>query len=453
MRSALLWTVLILCTATPILADQVILKNGTVRTGHIVSEDDSGVKINLGTMTLTLPRDQIESIVREEPTAVPIPTETHEPSGISVYVTPTPFPTSTPDAGAAKAAVAADPASATGVRTGARERFGILTAVRGKVRLKREGGDWEDAKVGSIVYFGDQVETAGGRIQITEQGKWDIRTLEGTSILPFKDQKGPGVELFEGKVWQKIEKLQAEGAVSYRVRTPNAIAGVRGTLFAVEHKPQGDSRIAVFEGQVDAAGQDTLEAVTSNKAAVFQPGSKFIGLSPAPPEEKNEWDFWDKWQAEVESIGRQFPIGGSIIAGMGAQIAAEHKMAEAMFEEHKQNVMVNQVADALDQLKSGILRYQRDFGALPPDNLFWQSLRNNLGGTPQWKGPYIPAELLFPIKDRFGTEIRLETVTTAEGNRYLRLVSAGPNKKFDEGKADDIISIVTRLEPAPVNQE
>ncbi len=444
MRRILSWAVLALCLAAFAHADQVILKNGAVRTGKVISDDDSGVKINLGKMTITLPRDQIERVILETPTPAATPSETPEPSGIEVYKSPTPQPTYTPMPTIAANTAAANVGSATS--PGNRERFGVLTSVKGKVRLKRAGGDWEEARVGQIIYFGDQIETAGGRIQVVEQGKWDIRTLEGTSILPFKDERGPGVDLFEGKVWQKIEKLQTEGGISYRVRTPNAIAGVRGTLFAVQHKPKGDSRIAVFEGEVEAAGQDASEAVIANKAAVFQAGSKFIGLSPAPPEEKDEWDFWDKWQAEVEAIGRQFPIGGSIIAGMGAQIAAENKLAEQMLQERKQAVMVNQVAEALDQLKAGILRYQQDFGALPPENLFWQSLRNNLGGTPQWKGPYIPAELMFPIKDRFGTDIRVEIVTSPEGNRYMRLISAGPNKLFDDGKADDIISIVTRLE-------
>lgn len=464
-RCVLAGLVVMLAGVLPALGDVVVV-NGMVREGEVLEVTDEHVKMKIRGMVITFSRDQVESIALDEPEDVASPSEPEEaatPIGIRVYQTPTPQPvTPTPVATPAQAAAAgvAD-ATASGPGDGAEgagssQRFGTITAVKGAVQIQREGEDWQEARVGMVVNFGDAIRTADGKVRVVERGQWDVRTLPGTMIRAFRDDSGPAVDLTEGKVWSKVEPAPGGRPASYRVRTPNAIAGVRGTLFAVEQKPKGDSRVAVFEGAVDAVGEGEIRAVEINQAARFSADKRFLGLTPAPPTERDEWDFWDQWQAEVEAIGRQFPIGGEVIAGMGAQIAAEQKLYEQMMRERNQQVMVAQIEQAMQGIRTEILRYERDMGDLPPPNEFWQAMQYPLTENPNWRGPYGPPNTPLPAKDRFGNTIDIAVGQTPGGRLVLQLVSFGPNKRSDGGRGDDIVLMIKALpevQPAPAPPE
>jgi len=65
-------------------------------------------------------------------------------------------------------------------------------------------------------------------------------------------QTDMGIDL--GKSWMMVKKLRSQKD-SFKVSTPSAVAGVRGTYFSSEVEQTADSTFDVFEGEVDVAAK------------------------------------------------------------------------------------------------------------------------------------------------------------------------------------------------------
>ncbi|MCR4294060.1 MAG: FecR domain-containing protein [Elusimicrobia bacterium] len=100
----------------------------------------------------------------------------------------------------------------------------------------------------------------GDRVVVGDGGAAEV-ALDGTSLLsvrPKSDLKlekiGKGDSTFFLKVGSLLAKIQKLGARSLRVRTPHAVAAVRGTEFGVE-TDGAISHVGVFdEGKVEVSG-------------------------------------------------------------------------------------------------------------------------------------------------------------------------------------------------------
>ena len=109
---------------------------------------------------------------------------------------------------------------------------------------------------------GDEL-APGGRVKMEaadtlnlETSMGDKITLTGKTYVMLseltKDASGKTncqVEMFEGVINNKVHKLQAESV--YQVRSPAAVAGVRGTEFCMEVKATGETTVECTEGQVE----------------------------------------------------------------------------------------------------------------------------------------------------------------------------------------------------------
>lgn len=86
----------------------------------------------------------------------------------------------------------------------------------------------------------------------------------------------------------------------------------------------------------------------------------------------------------------------------------------------------------LQKLRYALELYQIDVGSLPADEQGLVALLAKPENAAGWRGPYISAkaELLDPWK----TELRIENLPGG-----LKLISAGPNRTFDNG-GDDVFA-------------
>jgi hypothetical protein len=140
-------------------------------------------------------------------------------------------------------------------------------------------------KVASI-NVGDEL-APGGRIKMAEGDALALSTSMGDEIelsgktymkLEALSQVGEKstlkLELFQGLVSNKVHSLKADSV--YQVRTPSAVAGVRGTEFTCLVDESGETEIVVDEGEVAVADADgTGEGVSvsaGQKASVNKTG-------------------------------------------------------------------------------------------------------------------------------------------------------------------------------------
>ncbi len=107
--------------------------------------------------------------------------------------------------------------------------------------------------IGAIIKENDRLVTAGQSSCDLKIGDSIIRIKENSKVLISQLMRKGAVEntalgLDVGKMLCKPKKLMKEE--SFLVKTPTAVAGVRGTKFTVEADTMKTTRIKVYDGRV-----------------------------------------------------------------------------------------------------------------------------------------------------------------------------------------------------------
>lgn len=152
---------------------------------------------------------------------------------------------------------------------------GIVNFIAGDVKLVSDGKE-TTANVGDKISQGMTVKTAAKAIVDIYFAGSVIRILEKSTVVmkelvkDLKDNKELSEFYVEnGKMFSKVTRKLAQGE-KFKVNTPTAVAGVRGTEFLVSEE-NGKSSIACIEGKVavkDAGSDDaTFVDVEAGKEA------------------------------------------------------------------------------------------------------------------------------------------------------------------------------------------
>lgn len=123
----------------------------------------------------------------------------------------------------------------------------------------------------------------GDRVSVDEGGSAEI-ALDGGSLITVREKSEFKIEktgkadtwfsLTAGALLAKIQKQLGNNRL--RVRTPTAVAAVRGTEFGVEVDEAGASHVGVFdEGKVEVTGEQggTPEVLISNQETTVKKGA------------------------------------------------------------------------------------------------------------------------------------------------------------------------------------
>ncbi len=147
-----------------------------------------------------------------------------------------------------------------------------IVFVKGKAEVQRRGERaWRAAEIKMAVYPGDKLSTEDG-------AELEVKTDDG-SVLKLKDRSLLEIDAMEkqakplatitslklglGKLLGCIRKLSSKES-KFDVTTPTAVAGVRGTVFAVF--AEGDStELDVLKGKVAVSGQVGAEQMVGEK--------------------------------------------------------------------------------------------------------------------------------------------------------------------------------------------
>lgn len=196
-----------------------------------------------------------------------------------------------------------------------------VVKVAGDVRVKsRASLIWHNAKVNEVLNAGDRIETRkDGSIEIKLDNNNVISLKPNTKItlaklthnLKTKDYENL-LEATKGKIRAKVEKIK--GNSKFEIKTPTAIAAVRGTTVYLDILPHLTT--AFFEG-----GNGTLTNTFSNETENVGDGNSssadnqgnVTNPAPASQEEQSQWESgWD-----VGAEGYTPPEGEGAAPGEG----------------------------------------------------------------------------------------------------------------------------------------
>jgi len=135
---------------------------------------------------------------------------------------------------------------------------GVMMVVKGDIKVTSKDGKTEAAKVGKKVVAGDTI-TSGpdSRAKIVMADKNVINVSPDSKIViekyenDGKDKKNVELNVVYGKLRASVEQKYDGEKSKFNVKTPSAVAGVRGTDFITGYNPSTKSaQIITFQGSV-----------------------------------------------------------------------------------------------------------------------------------------------------------------------------------------------------------
>jgi hypothetical protein len=171
----------------------------------------------------------------------------------------------------------------------------IVRAIHGDAKYSTDGGVWIPLKANTVLRSGTTIQTGAGDsrvdLYLPENGPV-IRVTANTTVsldrLAFSKTGADDVidtqlNLRTGRIQGNVKKLAA--ASKYEIKTPNAIAGIRGTEYDISSYRLADGTI-----------QDSFTSITGTlvvaeiggPTVVVRTGETFVtggvGVGPTPPQ-------------------------------------------------------------------------------------------------------------------------------------------------------------------------
>lgn len=219
-----------------------------------------------------------------------------------------------------------------GALASGRVLFGEGRPVAGKVsyadgdvfRAEKEEGPFRKLKLDADLFEGDYLKTdEGARLEARLTDRSILRLAPG-SRMQLKQahfsheengEKKVTAQLLVGRLWAKVTSLF--GNSEFQVSTPNAVAGVRGTVFAVDRGADKSTTVKVFSGKV----------LVSNKPTFYQEGTKKFDGSQKPGERKQVAGPQEvtkkQWEESMAGALQQIRVADGGAMGTTAPIAQE----------------------------------------------------------------------------------------------------------------------------------
>lgn len=136
--------------------------------------------------------------------------------------------------------------------------LGKVVSVKGEAWLGHGFDPKKKVEVGDEVYAKDRIQTkSGAEVKLDLAGKSQV-TIGPDSYfkLQSNDTEKTDLSLFSGSVKCKVKKLSDESR--FQVKTPSAVAGVRGTEFETMLGNDMSTVVLCDEGEVWNAGPDMM---------------------------------------------------------------------------------------------------------------------------------------------------------------------------------------------------
>lgn len=169
---------------------------------------------------------------------------------------------------------------------------GVLMVVKGDVEvLSVKTKTIQKAKVGDKVFPGDTISAgkdARAKVVMTDKNILNISPDTKIEIAkyefkPQEDKKNVLLNVVYGKVRATVSQKYDGDKSQFNVKTPSAVAGVRGTDFITQHSPvTNTSKVVTFSGRVDVGSGFGADGKIVNPVSV-SPGQFTVATNQAPP--------------------------------------------------------------------------------------------------------------------------------------------------------------------------
>ena len=163
---------------------------------------------------------------------------------------------------------------------------GKVTFYRGKVfRATSEDGPWKRLKRNKPFYRGDLIRTGpSSRVELKFVDRSIVRlgaktTLElHEAFFAKAGKKKVSGTVKAGRAWANVNKFVG-GASAFDLRSDNAVAGVRGTIFDLFRRSDGSTQVSVFDGMVAVDNSPYLQAMKAREKKA-KPAHRRTGKAP-----------------------------------------------------------------------------------------------------------------------------------------------------------------------------
>ncbi len=218
-----------------------------------------------------------------------------------------------------------------------------VSFLKGKAQVLRSAGKygadlnaaknapWKAVKVGTTLNQGDAVRTeARTRLEMKVPDGSRVRLGSKSSLVLSQGHFSKGGKrkvtftLWLGRVWAKVAKRAGAGS-SFEVKTQNAVAGVRGTSFAVMASLDSSSVVKVYTGSVGVKKNETPGAKTPRRREVAGPQRI----------DKKQWEeviATAMTQVKVTNLGQIQPAEDFVDEGEDLQWAMWNKERDAAIQ-------------------------------------------------------------------------------------------------------------------------
>jgi hypothetical protein len=167
----------------------------------------------------------------------------------------------------------------------AAEPAGRILSIEGAPQVERDGAAPVELRRSDPVFVGDIIRTGEGRAKIMFEDN-SLMTLDRNTDLRITEflfrkksqQRESMFDLLQGRAKALVSQFFSSRE-DFRVRTPTAVAGVRGTHFLVEALggEEGESKVTVFSGAVGVSDEDGNELLLETGMQVGVGAAGFIG--------------------------------------------------------------------------------------------------------------------------------------------------------------------------------
>lgn len=192
------------------------------------------------------------------------------------------------------------------------QEVGQIVAAEGSAEIVRASAA-SPAQTGLAVHKGDELRTGRpGRIRVMFQDQSVVTVAEDSRLTvdeqvfqPEANKANSTVNLLKGKVSSIVSAYYNWSGSKYEVKTPTAVAGVRGTEFSVTYDEHLEStEVLGFSGEVRVRSLADLESpgviITAQQATSVRRGQ-----APTKPRELEN----QRFQQELEGLDF-FSAGG-----------------------------------------------------------------------------------------------------------------------------------------------
>ncbi len=325
---------------------------------------------------------------------------------------------------------------------------GRIEDIQGTAEIKKAGRTfYSTAMKGMPVYPGDVIRTGpkskvvvilekAAITGIGQSSKFVLESLEKNTEDKTVNIK---VGLSRGELWSEVGRLKTKNS-SFRVATPTAVTGVRGTVFhiAIEGESQ-ETSIAVLAGKVGVTSLAIpgKEVVLGKKEALFvRPGKEPTRFDPTTLAERmaNAVKKWTRESKYFKSV--------TALAGIG-QMEKIH--IEATLPEHQKQKIYDAVqagwekaSEDLFEIDKALKIFYLDFRRFPTTSEGGLDALVAGNGSAKWNGPYLEAEFLI---DHYGVPYSYAVVRDIAGKVSAEITTFGYDRK--RGTNDDRKKIVS----------